>query len=137
MFQSIVWNVIESTRDCLKANNDKYFNTDTPREHNAPLFLIIKWNWGRLRKPTSHEFEGFAWSKINFGEIHQGLPGGFPLCPLSSIVDTNSMQPRLPPSLKLVIAKSFVAHIHMVRNDFNHVRRFLIFYPQETKSREM
>ena len=78
MFQSIVWNVIESTRDYLKANNAEYVNTDSPREHNAQLFLIIKWNWGRLRKPTSYEFQGFDWSKINFGEIHQGLHWGFP-----------------------------------------------------------
>ena len=120
MFQSIV---IESTRDCLKANNAEYFNTDSPREHNAQLFLIIKWNWGRLRKPTSYEFQGFDWSKINFGEIHQGLHWGFPsLSFILSCSDTNSMQPRLPPNLKLVIAYSFVAHIHMVRNDFTHVQ---------------
>ena len=61
--QSIVWNVIESTRDYLKVNNcAEYFNGDTSREHNAPLFSLdikIEWNWERLRKPTSQEFQAF------------------------------------------------------------------------------
>ena len=59
MSQSIVWNVIESTRDCLTGNNAEYFNADTSREHNAPLFSLdikIEWNWERLRKPIYHEF---------------------------------------------------------------------------------
>ena len=61
--QSIVWNVIEFTRDCLKTNNAEYFNGDTSREYNAPLFFLdikIEWNWELLRQqPTSHEFQAF------------------------------------------------------------------------------
>ena len=60
--QSIVWNVIESTRDCLKVNNAEYFNSDTSRENKTPLFSLdikTEWNWERLRKPTSYEFQAF------------------------------------------------------------------------------
>ena len=60
--QSIVWNVIEFTRDCLKANNAEYFNGDTSREYNTTYFFLdnnIEWNWERLWKPTAHEFQAF------------------------------------------------------------------------------
>ena len=38
--QSIVWNVIKSTRDRLKAKNTEYYNGDTPEEHNVRLFSL-------------------------------------------------------------------------------------------------
>ena len=57
----------------------------TNQESIMPIISLdikMEWNWERLRKPTSHEFQAFNRSKTNFGEIHvsQGqVSGGFPL----------------------------------------------------------
>ena len=56
--KSIVWNVIELTRDRLKANknNAEYCIGATPREHNVPSSLLITLN-KRLRTSPETNFQ--------------------------------------------------------------------------------
>ena len=74
-FQSVVWNVIKSTRDCLKANDaalKNKCNGDTPKEHNIPFSTLENAEWMFANLSDSD-------SKNNLGEIHKshGLDWAF------------------------------------------------------------
>lgn len=66
--------VIKSTRDYCKANNAKYCNGDTPRDHNIPLFSLDNPEQSLRTSPTWDQFQAFSWFKNIFGEIH--IPHG-------------------------------------------------------------
>ena len=65
---------MKSTRDYCKANNAKYCNGDTPRDHNIPLFSLDNPEQSLRTSPTWDQFQAFSWFKNIFGEIH--IPHG-------------------------------------------------------------
>jgi len=73
----MIWNVIESMRNYLKANNAEYYNGDTPRQHDVPFFSPD--NAGKKFADVSGNQLPIDFKRLiglkNFGEIHmsQGI----------------------------------------------------------------